>query len=283
VYKSTRGRIAVRMWCSDTLARADFPLESTTVDTSAGQVVLMSAGRGRPQVVLVPGTGFNAAAALPWLRALSGRWAATVVDLPGQPGLSDPRRPWRGRLAWYGRVLDEVLAAADLDHVVLAGNSLGSGGRPGRRLSPDRGAGTGLSRRLHPPIGGPGAGAGLGPVAAACHGRAHPQPAPAVRRPRRGAARGRGGLGDPHGRQLPHHLGPPPLPTALLARRASRPCVVGTGEYDRFLPPRRLAPAVRRAMGLDLRVLRGMGHLTTPAHLDDVISVIAEVADPPSG
>jgi len=36
-------------------------------------------------------------------------------------------------------------------------------------------------------------------------------------------------------------------------------------------------------MGLDLRVLRGMGHLTTPAHLDDVISVIAEVADPPSG
>src|SRR6185437_3752550 len=39
---------------------------------------------------------------------------------------SDPHRPWRGRLAWYGRVLDEVLAAAGLDEVVLAGNSLGA-------------------------------------------------------------------------------------------------------------------------------------------------------------
>ena len=75
---------------------------------------------------MVPGTGFNAAVALPWLRALSARWATTVVDLPGQPGLSDPHRPRRGRLAWYGRVLDEVLTVADLDRVVLVGNSLGA-------------------------------------------------------------------------------------------------------------------------------------------------------------
>jgi pimeloyl-ACP methyl ester carboxylesterase len=75
---------------------------------------------------VVPGTGSNAAGALPWLRALSARWATTVVDLPGQPGLSDPHRPRRDRLTWYGRVLDEVLAVADLDRVVLAGNSLGA-------------------------------------------------------------------------------------------------------------------------------------------------------------
>ena len=73
-------------------------------------------------------------------------------------------------------------------------------------------------------------------------------------------------------------LAPPPLPPALLARRASRPCIVGTGEHDRFLPPRRLAPALRQAMGLDLRILPGMGHLTTPGHLGDVVSLIAEAA-----
>ncbi|HUG84523.1 MAG TPA: hypothetical protein VMM13_08150, partial [Euzebya sp.] len=61
----------------------------------------------------MPGTGFNAAVALPWLQALSVHWATTVVDLPGQPGLSDPRRPRRARLAWYGRALDEILAAMD--------------------------------------------------------------------------------------------------------------------------------------------------------------------------
>jgi hypothetical protein len=76
-------------------------------------------------------------------------------------------------------------------------------------------------------------------------------------------------------------LAPRPLPAELLSRRAERPCVVGVGEHDRFLPPRRLAPAVRRTMGLDLRVFSGMGHLTTPRHLDDVVSLVAEVADPP--
>ena len=59
----------------------------------AGSVSLRLAPEGR--VVLVPGTGFNAAVTLPWLEALSLRWPMPVVDLPGQPGLSDPRRPPR--------------------------------------------------------------------------------------------------------------------------------------------------------------------------------------------
>src|SRR5689334_15819857 len=126
VYKSPRGQRAVRRWCSETLARADFPLTSEILDTSVGQVHLTAAGTGRPRVVMVPGTGFNAAVALPWLQALSVHWATTVVDLPGQPGLSDPRRPRRARLVWYGRALDEVLAAMDADEVVLVGNSLGA-------------------------------------------------------------------------------------------------------------------------------------------------------------
>jgi pimeloyl-ACP methyl ester carboxylesterase len=75
-------------------------------------------------------------------------------------------------------------------------------------------------------------------------------------------------------------LAPPPLPAELLSRRAEQPCIVGVGEHDRFLPPRRLAPAVRRTMDLDLRVLSGMGHLTTPGHFDDVVSLVDEIADP---
>jgi len=59
VYKSSRGRAAVRRWCSDALARAGFPLTTATVDTSAGRVALVSAGREGPRVVMVPGTGFN--------------------------------------------------------------------------------------------------------------------------------------------------------------------------------------------------------------------------------
>jgi hypothetical protein len=97
VYKNLRGQRAVRQWCSDALARAEFPLTTAVLGSSVGRVVVTSAVTGRPRVVMVPGTGFNAAVALPWLQALSVHWATTVVDLPGQPGLSDPRRPLRGR------------------------------------------------------------------------------------------------------------------------------------------------------------------------------------------
>lgn len=69
---------------------------------------------------------------------------------------------------------------------------------------------------------------------------------------------------------------PPSLPAELLTRRAELPCVVGVGEHDRFLPPRRLAPTVRRTMNLDLRVFPGAGHL------DTVVALVAEVVDPPT-
>ena len=50
---------------------------------------------------------------------------------------------------------------------------------------------------------------------------------------------------------------------------------MGTGEHGRFLPLRRLAPALHPAMGLELRILPGMSHLTTPDHFDGVVSLIA--------
>jgi hypothetical protein len=90
---------AVRAWCTETLARTGLALTTATVETSVGRVYLTSAGTGSPRVTVVPGTCSNAAVALPWLRALSARWATTVVDLPGQPGLSDPSRPRRDGLA----------------------------------------------------------------------------------------------------------------------------------------------------------------------------------------
>lgn len=72
-------------------------------------------------------------------------------------------------------------------------------------------------------------------------------------------------------------LAPPPLPVELLARRARQPCIVVVGEHDRFLPPAWLGPAVRITMGIELQVVANMGHLTTPGHLDDVVSLVAEV------
>jgi len=36
-------------------------------------------------------------------------------------------------------------------------------------------------------------------------------------------------------------------------------------------------------MGLELRILPGMGHLTTQVHFGDVVSLVAEAAGQPAG
>ena len=279
VYKSAQGERAVRHWCSEALEHAGLPLATAAVGTSAGLVHLTSAGTGSPQVVLVPGTGFNAAVTLPWLRALSARWATTVVDLPGQPGLSDPQRPRRDRLAWWGRVLDEVLAATAADQVVLVGNSLGAA------VALAAGSPRIAARALVSPAGFIRLSVPPGLALASTAWLMHPTPGTA----RRMLASFVGPNEEPPATEVEwmalmaascrSTLAPPPLPADLLARRAERPCVVGVGEHDRFLPPRRLAPAVRRTMGLDLQVFPGMGHLTTAHHLDEMVALVAEAAD----
>ena len=282
VYKNPAGLHAVRHWCRQALAGEAFPLTSATLATSVGHVELTSAGSGRPRVILVPGTGFNAAVALPWLRALSAHWATTVVDLPGQPGLSDPFRPRRNRLAWYGRALNEILAAMNADDVVLVGNSLGAAvvlAADSPRIS---------ARALISPA---------GFIRLSVDPKLVLGSAVWLLRPTAEHTRRMLRLFVAPGEEPPETevewmtlvaaccrttLAPPPLPADLLARRAERPCMIGVGEHDRFLPPHRLSAAVRRTMDLDVRVFPGAGHLTTPAHLDEVISLVAEIADPPA-
>ena len=277
VYKNARGQREVRQWCTDALARTDFSITGTTVTTSAGRVELTSAGAGRTRVVLVPGTGFSAAMALPWLRALSARRPTTVVDLPGQPGLSDPRRPRRSRSAWYGAVVDEVLTAMDAEDVVLVGNSLGAAvvlaaGSPRvaaralvspagiMRLSVDpRLALTSTLWLLRPTT------ANTRRMLRLFVGPGEEPPATEVEWMTLVA------------RCCRTTLAPPPLPEELLARRAGQPCVVGVGEYDRFLSPRRLVPAAGRTLGADVRVFPGMGHLTTAPHLDEIVDLVAQL------
>jgi pimeloyl-ACP methyl ester carboxylesterase len=248
------------------------------LDTSAGRVELTSAGTGRPQVVMVPGTGSNAAVVLPWLRALSVHWATTVVDLPGQPGLSDPRRPRRARSAWYGRVLAEILAAMEADGVVVVGNSLGAAvalATDSPRIA---------ARALVSPAGFIRLTVDPRLVLASVDWLLRPTAEHTRRMLRLFVAPG----ADPPETEVAWMalmatccrttLAPPPLPADLLAARAETPCVVGVGEHDRFLPPHRLAPAVRRTMNVDVRVFSGAGHLTIPAHLDEVVSLVAEAS-----
>ena len=276
-YKSPRAQRTVQQWCSQRLDGASFPLTRSRIRTSVGGVQLTSAGTGPTTVVLVPGTGFNAAVTLPWLQAFSNHWATTVVDLPGQPGLSDPERPRRSRLSWYGRVLDEVLDSIGAEQVTLVGNSLGAAAvlaSTSTRVA---------ARALVSPAGI--IRLSVDPMLALASVRWLLRPTVAHTRSmlRLFVAPGE----EPPGTEVEWMtlmaancrttLAPPPLRAEVLARCALLPCVVGVGESDRVLPPHRLAPVLERSMGLDLRVLPGMGHLTTDAHLHSVVSLVAAV------
>jgi pimeloyl-ACP methyl ester carboxylesterase len=53
---------------------------------------------------------------------------------------------------------------------------------------------------------------------------------------------------------------------------------VVTGEYDVFLPPARLAPAVRDVFGQDVVEIRGAGHLVTEQEPEKLRSLLHHVA-----
>jgi pimeloyl-ACP methyl ester carboxylesterase len=98
-------------------------IQSRYVDVSGRRVHLLEKGAG-PPLVLLHGTGINAAFFLPLLNRLEGI-RAIVPDRPGQ-GLSDPidlprHRYFETAIEWVDRLLD----ALELNAVVLLGHSAG--------------------------------------------------------------------------------------------------------------------------------------------------------------
>ena len=268
----------IGLWCTEQLQGWGTPHRRWTIETSAGSTRVVALGRtheSAPVVVVVPGTNMNTAASLPFLAELATRYRVIALDVPGQPGLSAPRRPRRDRLAWYGRWLDEVLEQTVPDTAVLLGHSLG--GAIAMACPPERVAGrvliapAGLVRLKVPPRLLP---ATLAWLAAPSPDRTHrllrlmTGPEHAV---------------TPHlvewmtlvARYCRTTLAPAPLPPALLDRCRSAPCVVATGAQDIFLPPDRLEPAVRDLLGTGLHVFPGCGHLA----LDDNPAGVVELVD----
>ncbi|MFI9297083.1 alpha/beta fold hydrolase [Streptomyces gardneri] len=63
------------------------------------------------------------------------------------------------------------------------------------------------------------------------------------------------------------------VPSRSVPRR------VVTGEHDVFLPPRRLRPAVRRTLGVELGVVAGAGHLVIEERPDRIADLVGHVVD----
>ena len=102
LYKSEAGHRIIAHWCRARLDAWTEPHRREAVAIDGATAHLTFVGEGRPEVVFVPGTNFNAATCLPVAEVLGRRWPTVVVDMPGQPGLGSGERPRSPLRSWYG-------------------------------------------------------------------------------------------------------------------------------------------------------------------------------------
>ncbi|CAM3142469.1 alpha/beta fold hydrolase [Stackebrandtia soli] len=277
VYRSPAAHRAIRDWCENRLAAWRTPHSTRVVRADAADVHVTNVGSGPVRVVLVPGTNFNAATCLDVAAVLGRRWGTAVIDVPGQPGLSSEFRPRNPHNGWYAGTLSAALDALDARDVVAIGNSMGAaivlGCRSERIAARLLYSPAGIMRlRLDPAMAARSTAWLLAPTARSTRRMLELFTAP-------GSAPSKDTVDWMRlvGTHCRSTLAPSPQPVAVLRASAREPLIVASGEYDRFLPPRRLTSATARLLGASALVLSGVGHLAVEERPSDVVPLVAEL------
>ncbi len=126
MYKSESGFNAVMGWYEDTEAKITVPVESVFADTRFGRTHLLAAGPVDAEpVLLIPGVAGCAPLWRHQIAALSQHFRVYALDIPGQPGRSDPNPPSFLNDDYACWVLD-VLDAMQIERCHIAGVSVGA-------------------------------------------------------------------------------------------------------------------------------------------------------------
>lgn len=123
VFKTTESRDKIRRAYNEILNR--FPFGQSYVDTTYGKTFILTAGAdGNPPILLLHGSCSNSAFWFPEMMALSQNHSVFAVDIIGEAGNSEDRRP-ELTSDDYAFWLGEVLDALWLRKAIIIGNSLG--------------------------------------------------------------------------------------------------------------------------------------------------------------
>jgi pimeloyl-ACP methyl ester carboxylesterase len=125
IYKSPAGRADVIERYEQLLGQWPVPAQRLRLPTGEGETFVVASGdpAGAP-LVLLQGSGANAAMWLPTVARLAAGFRTYAVDLIGEPGLSAPSRPALTSDA-YARWLGEVLEGLDVTRPAILAVSLG--------------------------------------------------------------------------------------------------------------------------------------------------------------
>lgn len=272
IYRSDEGERAVRDWCTARLSSSGHADQTAVVQTELGATHVLTVGHG-PALFMIPGTNFAAAQWLGLVDELATTYRVHAVDLPGQPGLSDPRRGKHDTAA-YGKWLSELMKAMEAARPTVVGHSLGAlvamhavagGAEVGQLVLLDP---AGIRRLSVTP-------------------RVLMTSLPWLVRPTERSSRrilqmmmAPSGKADDDlvawmtlvGRHARGSLAPPPLDDAATDRLANADIDILVGEHDIFLPPAKLRRAAARRLGTaTFHVVRGAGHLLPHERPDAVI------------
>jgi len=126
IYKSTAGREEIMALYDQVLARWPVPYTHLNIPTRYGHTFVIASGEtSAPPLVLLHGTASNSATWMGDVVEYGKHFRVYAVDIPGEPGKSDP-----GRFSWdspaFNEWLDDVLNGLSLEKVILGGMSLGA-------------------------------------------------------------------------------------------------------------------------------------------------------------
>ncbi|MGC9312080.1 MAG: alpha/beta fold hydrolase [Sediminispirochaetaceae bacterium] len=126
VYKSEKGKNAVREAVQEIYRQCPVPAESLWLDTEDfGPTHVLTAGDpAAPPLVLLHGSASNSASWFGYLSSWSKVFRIYAVDIPGQPGLSGEERPGVSDGASV-RWLEELVEKLGLEYFHICGQSLG--------------------------------------------------------------------------------------------------------------------------------------------------------------
>ena len=127
LYKTPEGRRRIVEWYEAAVRRIDAEVQSVWAETRFGRTHMLAAGPSDSEpLFFLPGVAGAAPLFRRQLEGLSDRFRVHAVDLPGQPGRSDPCPPSfldSSFVDWF----DDVLDSLGIDSAHVGGQSAGGG------------------------------------------------------------------------------------------------------------------------------------------------------------
>ncbi|MGE5417526.1 MAG: alpha/beta fold hydrolase [Acidobacteriota bacterium] len=125
VFKSEAGRQAILQKYDEILHRWPVPYETRTVPTRHGETFVIACGsEALPPLILLHGSTSNSVFWIGDAVRLSNHYRVYAVDMPGEPGKSEPLRRELGIA--YSEWVEDVYKGLNLERAYLMGISLGA-------------------------------------------------------------------------------------------------------------------------------------------------------------